>query len=53
MTDKRTKKVADVRVVADGKKFSVMVDYITRGCAYKDKASADAMAQKIKDQGIW
>jgi len=53
MKDKRVKKVADVRVVADGKKFVVMVDFISRGCAYKDKASAESVAKKIRTQGIW
>ena len=43
----------DVRVVKQGKKFKVLVNFVQRGIAYSDEKQANAEADKVKEKGTW
>ncbi len=45
--------MAKVIVIARGKKFVVLVDYIQRGVAYATKAQAEKEAEAIRTRGTW
>ena len=43
----------DVRVVKQGKKFKVLVNFVQRGIDYSNEAQANKEAAKVKEQGTW
>jgi len=45
--------MADVRVIQRGKKWVVLVNFISRGCEYSCKATAEAQAEKIRVRKLW